>query len=49
MTPNAFWCTTPRKFTALCEVHAELNDPDANKKNKRNREQLVYCDQLPFM
>jgi len=52
MTPQMFWHITPRKFTALCSVHADLNDPDAkkNKKNKRvQQSQTVFVDQLSFL
>lgn len=49
MSARTFWRTTPRKFTALCEVHADLNDPDAKKNGGRNSKQTVYVDQLSYM
>jgi len=27
MTPAQFWRCNPRKFNALCKVHADLNNP----------------------
>ena len=50
MSPRQFWRTTPRKFSALCDVHVDLNTTDKNK-NRRNKqtEKQVYVDQLSFM
>lgn len=47
MTPLQFWHCTPRKFYALCKVHAEINDPKEKDKNKK--EEPVFVDQLSFM
>lgn len=55
MSPRVFWRTTPRKFSALCQVHVDLNDPDKNKKTKQNsrggvsQQPTAYVDQLSFM
>lgn len=32
MTPKEFWHCTPRKLSALCLVHADLNDPKKHSK-----------------
>lgn len=52
MPARLFWRTTPRKFSALCEVHIDLNDTSKNKKNKRSsgpKQPDTYVDQLSFM
>lgn len=50
MSPQMFWNITPRKFTSLCLVHADLNDPDTAKKGKRRvQEEITYVDQLSFL
>ena len=32
MTPKEFWHTTPRKLSALVQVHVDLNTPKDNKR-----------------
>ena len=49
MTPIQFWKSTPRKLHALCEVHAELNNPDDKSKGKHKKQETVFVDQLDFM
>jgi len=49
MTPLQFWKCTPRKLHALCEVHAELNDPDKKPSDKHKKEPQMFVDQLDFM
>ena len=34
MTPAYFWRCSPRKFNALCLIHAKLNSTDDKTKNK---------------
>jgi len=36
MSPARFWRCTPRKFHALCEVHADLNSPKESNRNKNS-------------
>lgn len=44
MTPAYFWRITPRKFNALCRVHARLNDPDYAKKEKASTDSISEQD-----
>lgn len=41
MHPRLFWKTTPRKFNALCAVHADLNSMDDAKSKKSKKTQGV--------
>lgn len=54
MSSRLFWRTTPRKFSALCQVHVDLNSTDKNKKSRNDKQNTigqpnVYVDQLGFM
>lgn len=54
MNPKQFWKTTPRKFCALCDTHADLNTPPDRKGKGRKRgssanQRGQYIDQLTFM
>lgn len=54
MSPRLFWRITPRKFSALCQVHVDLNDTSKtdNKKGKHAsvpKQPDAYVDQLSFM
>jgi len=53
MHPRLFWRTNPRKFDALCRVHAKLNGPADEKEKKQDTpantlvgEPTVFIDQL---
>ena len=37
MTPPQFWKCTPRKFNALCAVHADLNTPEEKSKTPKEK------------
>lgn len=50
MSPRLFWRTTPRKFSALCQVHIDVNSTDKKGKNQGAVGQPdAYVDQLDFM
>lgn len=36
MTPREFWHTTPRKLSALAQVHVDLNSPKDSKHKKNS-------------
>lgn len=36
MSPRLFWRCTPRKFNALCKVHARMHSMGKSSKNKNN-------------
>jgi hypothetical protein len=38
MSPRLFWKTSPRKFNALCKVHARLNGADKKKSASQSPE-----------
>jgi len=58
MTPKYFWRCSPRKFNALCKVHARLNGakdkpgaPTKGKKGKAPRKPIAkqpetYIDKI---
>jgi len=52
MSPVAFWRTTPKKFSAICQVHADVNDTSKSKSGRKataKKEPEVFVDQLTFM
>lgn len=50
MPARLFWKITPRKFSALCQVHIDLNDTSKNKKDTNFAKQPdSFVDQLSFM
>lgn len=48
MSPILFWRTSPKKFNALCKVHARLNNPDPTdkKEDKSVGTPDTYIDQI---
>ena len=51
MSPRLFWHTTPRKFSALCQVHIDVNsiEKKENTKNGAVGKPDAYVDELSFM
>lgn len=51
MSPRLFWHTTPRKFSALCQVHIDVNSTEKkeNTKNGAVGKPDAYVDELSFM
>jgi len=45
MSEKTFWQCTPRKLSALLDVHGYFKDPN-NKTKEAEAEEVVYIDQV---
>ncbi|MBP3905750.1 MAG: hypothetical protein J6D47_05975 [Peptostreptococcaceae bacterium] len=46
MSEEEFYSATPKKLFKLAEIHNEINNPNSSKKQKTNKSEGKYIDQI---
>lgn len=48
MTDAEFWTCSPRRLAVLTRIHAEVNNPDGDKKQDIGPKKVRYIDEVLF-
>lgn len=49
MSPGTFWRCTPRKFNALCKVHAKMNSSEETSTGSKVKKKPVAAQPTKFI